>query len=258
MGSAAEDAPADSDLLTRIRVEYKVACRHLGPKAYAELLGVTVPRLKQLVKETGTTQVVAWSRISDEVLRGVFDAFVTGNEVAARFAARHGYSVGGLTKALQSRWPDEWELTCGEKRPEYANLYKMGRSFERRVRLQLLAAGYFVVRSAGSKTKVDLTAIKDGEILLIQCKRSGALPPDEWNGLLDVAAQTGGIPVLVENPYAGCTNWWQVLTRKEGRGTGVKVPFLQPEMILELDFDAVDRELDDADSDALNGTALDR
>ena len=237
------------ELLAQVKAEYKIAVKHLGVKAYADLHGMTVPQMKEVAKEAGSTVAVKWSALSDPVLRGLFDAFIAGGEVASRFASRHGYSVGGMSAAIRDRWPDEWDAVTAAKRPSHSNLYKMGRSFERRIRLQLIAAGYFVVRSAGSKTKVDLTAIKDGEILLIQCKRSGALPPDEWNGLMDVAAQTHGLPILVENPHAGTTNWWRVLTRKEGRGTGKKEAFTPPPMLVELDFDQLDVELDEQDAE---------
>lgn len=79
--------------------------------------------------------------------------------------------------------------------------YAAGTRFEHRVRDHLTANGYQVVRSAGSKTKIDLIALKPGQVLLIQCKRNGALPPAEWNALVTLAAVLPGlIPVLA---YAG-------------------------------------------------------
>src|SRR5690606_18497279 len=56
--------------------------------------------------------------------------------------------------------------------------YAGGADFEREVRAALVADGYeLVVRSAGSKTKVDLVAIKAGQVLIVQCKRNGVCPP---------------------------------------------------------------------------------
>lgn len=79
--------------------------------------------------------------------------------------------------------------------------YAAGTRFEHRVRDHLTANGYQVVRSAGSKTKIDLIALKPGQILLIQCKRNGQLPAAEWNALVTLAASLPGlVPVLA---YAG-------------------------------------------------------
>jgi Holliday junction resolvase len=48
--------------------------------------------------------------------------------------------------------------------------YQRGATFERRVKKDLEECGYFVVRSAGSKSPVDLVGIKNGMCVLYQCK----------------------------------------------------------------------------------------
>ncbi len=88
--------------------------------------------------------------------------------------------------------------------------YSRGRNFEWTVRDHLAENGYSVMRMAGSKgnAKVDLVAIKPGQQLYIQCKTSaGALGPDEWDRLVEVASWVGAIPVLAA---------------KGGRGEGIK------------------------------------
>lgn len=87
--------------------------------------------------------------------------------------------------------------------------YATGRRFEWKTRDDLVANGYVVMRAAGSKgdAKVDLIAIKPGQQLYIQCKGSGALPPAEWDRLVEVAGWVGAIPVLAA---------------KGGRGEGVQ------------------------------------
>lgn len=234
----------DTELKQRIRIEAKIAVKHMGVKAYADLVGVRIGTLKDIREEVGDTQVVRWSQLSEPVLRAVFDSFITGREVAARFCSRHGYSVGGFTKAMSEMWPEEWAMVTEDKRPKSANLYRMGRSLEQRVKLKLMAAGWFVVRSAGSKTAADLVAAKDGVIWLVQCKRSGALPPAEWNALLDAAAQAGGVPVMVENPHARTVNWWALKTPKTGRGTGAKDPLPAPVELKGTDMLALEAELE--------------
>lgn len=60
------------------------------------------------------------------------------------------------------------------------NHYRAGADFEREVRTALIQDGYEVIRSAGSKTKVDLLAWKSlGPVLLVQCKRDGRISPAE-------------------------------------------------------------------------------
>lgn len=233
------------ELLARVRIESMIARRHMGAQAYADELGVTTPQLRELEAAAGSTSIVAWKKLSTPVLRSMFDAYLAGREVAARFCSRHKYSVSGFSAAMAEMWPEEWGVAQEEKRPEARNLYKMGRSLEQRTRLRLMAAGYFVVRSAGSKSAADLVAAKDGVIWLVQCKRSGALPPAEWNALIDAADMAGGVPVMVENPHAGTTNWWTLGTKKTGRGTGTKTRMPAPVQLRGIDMFTLEREIDD-------------
>lgn len=62
--------------------------------------------------------------------------------------------------------------------------YRRGAAFELRVAKALEEDGYFVVRSAGSHGAADLVALKLGEVLLVQCKRSGAISREDWNDLV--------------------------------------------------------------------------
>jgi Holliday junction resolvase len=95
--------------------------------------------------------------------------------------------------------------------------YARGRDLEHRVRTHLREEGYEVLRTAGSKSKVDLVAIKTGQILFVQCKRSGALPPAEWNALWDLAQMIGAIPVLAEQLVRG-RKYWRLTGRKDEPG----------------------------------------
>lgn len=107
--------------------------------------------------------------------------------------------------------------------------YEQGTRFERKVRDDLHSRGFTVLRSAGSKgeSKVDLVAVKPGigfhppmneieiigenetkcschnEHLWIQCKRTGTIPPEEWNTLFMWAGYAGTTPILAENPSNG-------------------------------------------------------
>lgn len=78
-----------------------------------------------------------------------------------------------------------------------ANHYRSGRDFEYEVRDHLEAEGYWVTRAAGSKTKVDLVAIKPGQVLLVQCKRNGRISPAERTEMLRLAALLPGTAIPV-------------------------------------------------------------
>lgn len=74
--------------------------------------------------------------------------------------------------------------------------YRNGADFEREVRARLAEDGYEVIRSAGSKTKVDLVAFKTGEMLFVQCKRGGLCPPAERARLMELARMVGALPIV--------------------------------------------------------------
>src|SRR5690348_202220 len=78
--------------------------------------------------------------------------------------------------------------------------YRQGADFEREVRTHLTRDGYEVIRSAGSKTKVDLIAFKPGQILVIQCKRNGVCPPAERSELIRIAGVIGALPIVAGRP----------------------------------------------------------
>lgn len=74
--------------------------------------------------------------------------------------------------------------------------YARGTAFERQVRHALEADGYDVIRSAGSKGKIDLVAIKRGQILFVQCKLNGLCGPAERSELLRVAYLVDALPLV--------------------------------------------------------------
>lgn len=76
--------------------------------------------------------------------------------------------------------------------------YQSGARFERRVKRHYESLDYFVVRSAGSHSPVDLVAIKkDKAILFIQCKSNGRVTPKERDELISAANRAGAIPLIV-------------------------------------------------------------
>lgn len=79
-----------------------------------------------------------------------------------------------------------------------------GDYFERQVRDALLAAGWYVVRSGGSRGAADLLALRAGSTpLLVQCKLGGRITRTERQGLLDAAYRAGGRPIVALRPQGG-------------------------------------------------------
>ncbi|MFF1469109.1 PDDEXK family nuclease [Streptomyces mirabilis] len=76
--------------------------------------------------------------------------------------------------------------------------YERGVRFERAVRDDLESHGYEVIRSAGSKSKIDLVAIKPRQLLLIQCKQAGPgqLPNADWNRVFELSRMCDADPIV--------------------------------------------------------------
>jgi Holliday junction resolvase-like predicted endonuclease len=69
------------------------------------------------------------------------------------------------------------------------NRGRVGADAERRLKQQLEAEGYLVVRAAASKGPVDLVAIDGRRVMLIQVKRGRPAGPAERQGLQELAAR---------------------------------------------------------------------
>lgn len=73
--------------------------------------------------------------------------------------------------------------------------YKKGRNFEYRVKAKFQKAGYYCIRSAGSKGAADLIAYGNGKVLFIQCKLGKYASTTEWNELYKLCKELGVIPI---------------------------------------------------------------
>ena len=105
--------------------------------------------------------------------------------------------------------------------------YKRGADFERRAQKFLERIGYAVVRSAGSHSPADLVAMRHGEMVCVQCKRDGKLPPKEWNDFWEFCELAGALPVMAKVGPQGKGVVYNVLTsRKDGRGRQPLAPWV--------------------------------
>jgi len=73
--------------------------------------------------------------------------------------------------------------------------YRKGRRFEWQVRTLFEENGWVVLRTARSKP-VDLVALKNGNVLLIECKYGSRLRIREKSKLIELAEIAGGQPIL--------------------------------------------------------------
>jgi Holliday junction resolvase len=96
--------------------------------------------------------------------------------------------------------------------------YSRAATHERRVKRQLEAAGYFVVRSAGSKGIADLVALPrgGGRPLIIQCKSRAVRASAAELELLRRTAETFGATAVV----AQGAELTELLVHRPGSRTG--------------------------------------
>ncbi len=97
--------------------------------------------------------------------------------------------------------------------------YSDGRRLEYAARDALAADGYTVLRSAGSKSPVDLVAFKLDEILFVQCKASSHLGPAERDTLRALASLIHAVPLearwVKDGRAARTVGFWHVLADTE-------------------------------------------
>lgn len=95
--------------------------------------------------------------------------------------------------------------------------YRRGADLERDIRDHLQGDGYFVIKSGGSKTPVDLAAFKPGQTLFIQVKRNGKLVTDEWNRLFHLCIELATIPLLATKPWRKPIEFYRLLRPRTHR-----------------------------------------
>lgn len=78
-----------------------------------------------------------------------------------------------------------------------ATPYQRGTAFEHRVKRELEAGGWFVLRSPASKSPLDLLAIRsDPDVWAVQCKLNGKMSPAEREELYVLAKRFGMTPIM--------------------------------------------------------------
>lgn len=143
-----------------------------------------------------------FSKWSPKMASRVIEEYRTGRNSMSALARRFDVEKKTLRRALSVLCPSEFEAAAEAKR-SYIERYRSGRNFEYRVLDELKGYGFVVAMSPRSRGPFDLTAIRTGEILLIQCKLDGKIPNREAAKLIAVALSIGAKPVLVWRGQGG-------------------------------------------------------
>lgn len=191
----------------------------------AKSMGRTKHFICRQARDLGLTDKTAsraylsvWKNISEEAAAVVWARFKASSLGMGQFCARNGYDDLGFSKAMKRYFGDEWEHVIEAKQPR-STMYALGRQLEYRVRDDLKAHGYFVMRSPASKSPIDLVAITSGRVVFVQCKRNGVLRPDEWNEFYDLCISVDAEPVMASHKAGrGSLRYERLMGRKEVKG----------------------------------------
>ena len=197
----------------------------------ADELGRTKQFICRKAKDLGLTDknspkvsLRVWKDAPESVCRPIFEKLKKSKLSIKEFCVKHNYGQSGLEKRMKELFPKEWK-TMAEAKAGRNRLYKKGRDFEYRVKRQLEGFGYTFIRSYASKTPADLTAIKNGVPLFVQCKLHSFYDVKEWNGFVDYCKNAGAMPIFATRSKDGSKVDYFLITDKKD-GTKKKQPMV--------------------------------
>lgn len=156
-----------------------------------------------------------WKNMTEQEASVLWEDFKATRLNLGRFCKVRKIGETGFWRTMTKYFSDEYEGIIESKTPK-TTIYRLGRQFEYRIRDYLKKLGFFVLRSPASKSPIDLVAIRKGLVLFVQCKISGALPPKEWNALLDLSESVGAVPILAERENIRGMLFHKLIDRKDG------------------------------------------
>lgn len=207
----------------RLADEY-VVFRDAGKlQELADSMGRTKYFLCRKARELGLTDqsakrkyIAVWKYIPREVAEPIWDDFKRSRLGMQAYCKKHHYGQYEFSLAMQRHFLDEYE-TVVESKISKRTKYRVGRDFEYQTRDDLKRRGYLVVRTPASRSPTDLIAIKTGELIFVQCKLHGVMPPSEWNEFMDFAESVSATPVMANRRECGRGIEYHLLTdRKDG------------------------------------------
>lgn len=175
--------------------------------AKARKLGLTDRNCKR-------TYLHVWKNAPESVCRPIFDKLKKSRLSVKEFCRKYNYGQSGLERRMKELFPQEW-LNMAEKKRGRGRLYKKGRDFEYRVKRHMEKLGYTVVRSYASKTPADLTAVKNGRAVFVQCKLHDFYNVDEWNKYIDYCDNAGALPIYATRSRDGSGIDYFIITGKK-------------------------------------------
>lgn len=188
----------------------------------AALMGRTKPFISRQAGKLGLTDRNApnhkartWKGMTATVAEVIWEDFKMSSLGLGHYCRSKGYDDLGFSRTMREHFGDEWDHVIELKTPKQS-LYRLGRAFEYAIRDRLRDVGYFVMRSPASRSPIDLMAVAPGVVLMVQCKRGGALPVGEWNDLYDLASSCGAWPIMAERIGACDVRYWVMEDRKDG------------------------------------------
>lgn len=206
-----------------LRTHYTVSWNQARLSEVATRLDRSLPAVHARARELGLSnrrhtkpwRASIWKRMDETDARRWFEKFrkvKRGSVLAWCRKMKINYELFGLT--MRQFFPAEWEALIELRQPK-TTLYRLGRAFEYRVRDELQGLGYFVMRAAGSRSPIDLIAVRKGAVLFVQCKMDGYLRRGEWNDLFELAESVGVVPLLAGR-WRRSIRYCRLLSRKEG------------------------------------------
>lgn len=205
-----------------LKTEYKIYKDAGKLRELATKIGRTVPFICRQARELGLTSpshprqyIAKWKYMTEEAARVLIDKFKRSKFGLNQYSARYGYDSLGFSMTLRRFFPDEWDAVIESKAPHQSK-YRLGRSFEYRVRDALKAKGFIVLRSPRSGSPIDLVAVRKDGVLFIQCKRGDSLNPAGWNEIYKLAVSVNATPIMASTPQGRGMILWKITGPKDG------------------------------------------
>jgi len=152
-------------------------------------------QLKLTKQQNKKSYLAVWKYMSEETAGVILEKFKKSPFNRIDFCKKNRLGLTGFEYTIKKFFPVEYDNLI--KISNRSKKYNKGRSFEYKVRDKFQSLGYFTIRSAGSKTPVDLIALKKGELLFIQCKNStNWYQVKEWNVFFELAISVDAIPII--------------------------------------------------------------
>jgi len=160
--------------------------------------------------------IAVWKYMPVDAAEVIWDDFKASSYGLGAYCTKKGFDDLGFSRRMKELFPDEYEHVIELKVPK-STKYRIGRAFEYRCRDHLKTLGYFVLRSPASRSPVDVVAYAHGTMLMVQCKRHGAIGVADWNAIFDLAASVGAKPILaVMHQSQRGISYFQMTGRKDG------------------------------------------